>query len=132
LNLDTLGFGFVQAPHSSITSYSSQRQLVIELLVYLLFHPAKFGDAPPSYIGVIYYLVLTKAYGQTYGKKWLGIKVVRIDGKPLTYWGVFLREVLGKFASTLILGIGFFMAAFRKDKRALHDLAAKTIVVYQT
>jgi uncharacterized RDD family membrane protein YckC len=83
------------------------------------------------YFSIIYYVVLTKSYGQTLGKKWLGIQVIRTDGKPLTYWGVFLREIILKTVSGLILGIGYFMVAFRKDKHALHDLAAKTIVVYK-
>ena len=33
--------------------------------------------------------------------------------------------------SFLILGIGFLMIAFRKDKRGLHDLICDTKVVYR-
>lgn len=109
-------------------------QLAVDLIINLIVKGDLIFSSNNNsnfYLSVIYYVVLTKSYGQTLGKKWLGIKVIRIDGKPLTYWGVFLREVIGKIISTLILGIGYFMAAFRKDKRALHDLAAKTIVVHK-
>jgi uncharacterized RDD family membrane protein YckC len=36
---------------------------------------------------------------------------------------------LGRIADTLTLGIGLIMAAFREDKRALHDLIAGTQVL---
>jgi uncharacterized RDD family membrane protein YckC len=34
-----------------------------------------------------------------------------------------------KYLSALLLGIGFIMAAFTAQKRALHDMMAETIVV---
>ena len=40
-----------------------------------------------------------------------------------------LRETVGKWISALILGIGFIMVAFHKEKRGLHDLIAGTWVV---
>ena len=38
-------------------------------------------------------------------------------------------ETVGKFLSALILMIGFIMAGFRQDKRALHDLLFRTQVL---
>ena len=69
--------------------------------------------------------------GATPGKKFVHIKVVdaksfgEIDNKQA------LTRSLGYIPSTFLLGIGFLMVAFRKDKRALHDLLAGTAVVYE-
>ena len=69
--------------------------------------------------------------GATPGKKFVHIKVV--DAK--TFDDVTNKQAitrsLGYIPSTLLFGIGFFMVAFRKDKRALHDLLANTTVIYE-
>ena len=68
--------------------------------------------------------------GATPGKKFVTIKIVdastlgEINNKQA------LTRSLGYIASTLILLIGFFMVAFRSDKRGLHDLLAGTVVIY--
>jgi len=68
--------------------------------------------------------------GATPGKKFVHIKIV--DAK--THKDINNKEAitrsLGYIPSTLLFGIGFFMVAFRKDKRALHDLLAGTAVIY--
>jgi len=69
--------------------------------------------------------------GATPGKKMLGIHVV--DAK--THLAINNKQAIiryiGYLASTLILLMGFIMVAFRKDKRALHDLMAETVVIYK-
>ena len=68
--------------------------------------------------------------GATPGKKFVHIKIV--DAK--THKDISNKEAitrsLGYIPSTLLFGIGFLMIAFRKDKRALHDLLAGTAVIY--
>ena len=67
--------------------------------------------------------------GATPGKKFVHIKIV--DAKSF-------KDITNKQAITRSLGyipsmfffIGFLMVAFRKDKRALHDLLAGTAVIY--
>jgi uncharacterized RDD family membrane protein YckC len=41
-----------------------------------------------------------------------------------------ITRSLGYIPSTLLFGVGFLMVAFRKDKRALHDLLASSAVIY--
>lgn len=68
--------------------------------------------------------------GATPGKKFLNVKIVDaktfgdIDNKQ-----AIIRSV-GYVASTLTFLAGFFMVAFREDKRGLHDLIAGTAVIY--
>jgi uncharacterized RDD family membrane protein YckC len=59
----------------------------------------------------------------------LRIKVVRTDNSSLTLGRAFYREVIGKFVSGIILGIGYLMIAFDQKKQGLHDRMAETYVV---
>jgi len=68
--------------------------------------------------------------GATPGKKAVGIIVV----DAVTFGEIDTRQAvvrsIGYIASTLVLLMGFFMIAWRRDKRALHDLMAGTAVIY--
>ena len=68
--------------------------------------------------------------GATPGKKFVHIKIV--DAKTLQDIDntQAVTRSIGYIVSTLALLIGFFMVAFRKDKRGLHDLLAGTVVIY--
>ena len=67
--------------------------------------------------------------GRTFGMAVAGLRVVRSDGTPLDTRHAVLR-VLAFPLSFLVLGIGFLMILLHRDGRALHDLIAKTAVVY--
>lgn len=66
--------------------------------------------------------------GATPGKKALDLKLVSSDRKISFFQGA-LRDTVGKWISGLILMIGYLMALFREDGRALHDLMFDTKVV---
>lgn len=78
-------------------------------------------------IGAGYGIVFHWLWGQTLGKMALQIKVVSMDGGPLSF-GQAVGRYFASILSALILGIGFMMAGIRSDKRALHDLLAGTRV----
>ena len=80
-------------------------------------------------LSLFYYVFFTGYCGQTPGKMLLRIQVVRAEGGPIGYGKAFYREVIGKFISGIILGIGYLMAAFDDQKQALHDRMARTYVV---
>jgi uncharacterized RDD family membrane protein YckC len=61
------------------------------------------------------------------GKKLLKIKIGNSEGKRISIGKAFLR-LFGKWISGQILGIGYLMAFFTKNKQALHDLLAATFV----
>lgn len=66
--------------------------------------------------------------GSTFGKKWLGIKVVHADtGLFISMPRAFLRQLLAFFTWP----ISIFVGVFRKDKRTLHDLICRTRVVFR-
>ncbi len=66
--------------------------------------------------------------GATPGKMICGLKVVRPDGRPLTYARAFCRY-LAKLLDDFTLLIGYLIAAFDDEKRALHDRLCDTRVV---
>lgn len=77
---------------------------------------------------VIFVLFIVKK-GGTPGKLALGLRIQDINSKANPNWlKALLRETVGKIISSIML-LGFLFPLFRKDKRALHDLIAKTQVV---
>jgi uncharacterized RDD family membrane protein YckC len=62
------------------------------------------------------------------GKRLLGLRVARLDGSrpgPLRITARWLLHIL----SLVILGIGFLMPLWTKNKQTLHDLLTDTVVV---
>jgi len=64
----------------------------------------------------------------TPGKMALGLKIIDEQGNNLTPVTAIIRY-LGYILSGIILGIGYLMIAFTKNKRGLHDMIAKTYVI---
>ncbi len=67
-------------------------------------------------------------HGATPGKMALGVKVINADGSRVSYLKAFGR-IFATGLSSIILGIGFLMAAFDDEKRALHDRICNTRVI---
>lgn len=78
---------------------------------------------------ILYYVVYQAQAGQTLGKKALGIKVVDEQGKTPSVVTFFLREIIGKLVSGIILGIGYLMMLWDGRKQTLHDKIAGTFVI---
>jgi len=80
-------------------------------------------------LAVSYYAYFHASRSQaTLGKMAVGIKVVRSNGDRIT-----LPRGVGRYfaflLNSLILGIGFLMAAFTERKQGLHDMICDTLVV---
>jgi len=67
-------------------------------------------------------------YGATPGKMALGLKVVRPNGGPVDL-GRAIGRYFGKMLSGIILYIGYIMAGFDSEKKALHDMICDTRVI---
>jgi len=79
--------------------------------------------------GPVYFIFLTTAGGQTIGKYVMGVRIVRVDGKQMSYIKALVRY-LGYFVSIATLGIGFLWVIVDAQRRALHDHMAGTCVIY--
>ena len=79
-------------------------------------------------LGPAYFTLFTGWDGQTPGKRILGLKVISVTGVPVGYGKALLRYI-GYYLSFILLGLGFVMIAFDRNKRGLHDFIAGTCVV---
>jgi uncharacterized RDD family membrane protein YckC len=70
----------------------------------------------------------SSARGATLGKMALGLRVVDLNGDRIGF-GRATGRYFGKIVSGLILGIGYFMAAFTQQKQALHDIMAGCLII---
>ena len=80
-------------------------------------------------IAWLYYALLESSSSRaSLGKMALGIVVVDLEGNRLSFARASGR-IWGKWVSTLIILIGYIMAAFTERKQALHDIMAGCLVV---
>jgi uncharacterized RDD family membrane protein YckC len=75
-----------------------------------------------------YHVAMWANKGTTIGGIICGLKVVRIDDRPLD-WGVAVVRALGAFLSFVVAGLGFIWVAFDDDKQSWHDKIAGTTIV---
>ena len=76
----------------------------------------------------VYGAVMWKLKGTTIGGIVCGLRVVRIDGRPID-WPTSIVRALSCFLSLAIAGLGFFWIVFDDGKQAWHDKIAGTVVV---
>lgn len=107
----------------------------VYILLTLLFD---FEDRTEENIAAVlqllYFLIVPAIwFGYTVGKRAVGVRIVRLDGKKVSVFTMFMRYVVGGLVYGITFGIAFiasvFMVIFRKDKRAVHDFIAGTRVV---
>jgi uncharacterized RDD family membrane protein YckC len=81
----------------------------------------------------VYNLALLGQSGQTIGKLWLGIRIVRSDGSDADLGRVFGLRIFLPWLISAFVGPLFTLpdalCIFGNEKRCLHDLMADTIVV---
>ena len=73
-------------------------------------------------------LMESSAKQATLGKMMIGVIVTDTDGNRLSF-GRATGRYFGKIVSSIILMIGYLMAAFTQRKQALHDIMAGCLVV---
>lgn len=115
------------------------------LLIALLFVatalilPFNAGEAftPQHFFYPIYLVTVSFLFygwfwthgGQTLGMRAWKLKVLTIDGKPLS-WLQALSRFSAAFLSWTVLGLGFLWIAFDQDRRGWHDHLSKTAVFF--
>jgi uncharacterized RDD family membrane protein YckC len=95
--------------------------------------PAMFGLLGLSMLinialGVAYFGYLNSTKGATFGKMALGLKIIHPDGSGLSF-GQAAGRFLLYYLDMIILYIGFIIAGFDSEKRALHDRIMNTRVI---
>ncbi len=61
----------------------------------------------------------------------LGLHVAKENGERAGFFTMLIREVIGKFISSLVLGLGFLWIVLDKEKQGWHDKLMSTYVVQE-
>lgn len=79
--------------------------------------------------GALYFTAFLALWrGQTPGKRMLGVRVIRLDGRPISWWIAFER--FGGYAASLSTGMmGFAQLIWDRNRQSLHDKAVETVVI---
>lgn len=102
--------------------------VVVSLTLGLLHRVwPNFGGVFPFWLA-IYCISLWATKGATIGGIICGLKVVRLDDRPVS-WSVAAVRGLSAFLSLAIAGLGFIWVAFDDDKQSWHDKIAGTTIV---
>lgn len=106
---------FMRGPDAQDTFLFSLLQLTF---VVMLYGPM-----------LAYYILLEcSPFRATLGKSLFGIAVVDTDGHRVRPWRSLLRTLV-KAIGTLVFGVGLLWIVFTRDRQALHDRMADTVVV---
>lgn len=103
-----------------------------QIILFFLSYFFILGDNATAnftlFLWAIYYVYMLGKYGYTFGKKMLGLKVVKLDGSSIDY-KLALYRFFSMAISTIVLFLGFIMVLFNKKGFALHDKIVGTVVV---
>jgi uncharacterized RDD family membrane protein YckC len=113
---------------TQLQAYSQHRSESLDMAVMFRFWLATATINLP--VSFIYFVGFNTLRGATPGKHIFGLRVLGADGSRLTLGRAALRQV-AEWLSALTFGAGFLLVALTPQKRALHDLLARTQVVFQ-
>ncbi|WP_052074661.1 RDD family protein [Shewanella mangrovi] len=79
----------------------------------------------------LYFTLFTALWrGQTPGKRVLGLRVVRLNGEPLSLWGAFGRY--GGYGAGIATGlVGFLQVYWDNNRQCIQDKIGETVVIHQ-
>ncbi|MBW7894626.1 MAG: RDD family protein [Opitutaceae bacterium] len=77
---------------------------------------------------MLYSVVLWALKGTTIGGIICGLKVIRLDDRPVD-WTVAIVRGLGGFLSLVVVGLGYIWVAFDREQQSWHDKIAGTVIV---
>lgn len=89
------------------------------------------ADIMLAILASLYFFIFTLVLKQTIGKIIMGIKVVSATSSKLSWEDVLLREIIGKFSSSILLFSGLLLIAIDPKKQSLHDKMSGMLVVWE-
>lgn len=83
----------------------------------------------PLLIGGLTYFLYLNAHGGTLGKRFVGIRIVKLETGGAPGWGTAIVRQVAAIVSGIPLYLGYFWMIWDKEKRTWHDHVAGTMVV---
>jgi uncharacterized RDD family membrane protein YckC len=114
----TLGAGTVSLASQLVTGHT-----------FTLAHHQIAGLVVLVAWGYLYFAYQWALNGKTIGMALFGLQVVSADGGPLTVRQAVVRTLVFPLSSALA-GLGLLGILVQRERRGLHDLIARTAVVY--
>lgn len=102
--------------------------VVISLIEMLPRFARPNGPQPLLIAMALYAAMMWKMKGTTIGGIVCGLKVIRVDGRPID-WATAWVRALSCFLSMIVAGLGFIWVVIDDDKQSWHDKIAGTTVV---
>ena len=118
--------------------------LVIALPVWFLIDRSILGrhagflndEGPPGAVDVVLwawflwnFTYLVGKTGQSWGRKFMGLKVINGDGGAIGFWRSLGRNLFAALVSAPVLYLGFLWVIWDSQKQAWHDKVFRTFVI---
>lgn len=81
---------------------------------------------------ILYFPILEGRFGQTAGKRLLGMRVIREAGGAIGYKEAFLRRLSFYFNAAVLLLVDSLFIVFTEKHQRAFDIVAKTVVIRET
>ncbi len=103
--------------------------LLLDVILLGIIVALTTGGGKLALFGLATYgAIMWKFKGSTIGGIICGLRVVRLDDRPID-WGTAIARALGCFLSLVVMFLGFIWVAFDNEKQSWHDKIAGTTVV---
>ena len=112
---------------NGIVVYPIFRALGLSLNDANMFAPVSIVTAIIFYV---YFVLMTRFFGQTLGKMVFGLRVISLQDQSLSWGAIIFREWIGRFISGTII-ILYVVVGFLPKKQGIHDLFADTTVIHE-
>ncbi len=105
---------------------------IVEILIDLppANHIFSLENIISAVIFYLYFVLMTKFFGQTIGKMIFGLKVIPLKEQELSWGTILFREWIGRYISATII-ILYIVVAFMPKKQGIHDYFADTAVIHE-
>jgi uncharacterized RDD family membrane protein YckC len=109
-----------------LLAYFVKRRLVLPEGANVVLLLGYLGTAAVLFLNLVYFAERT---GQSFGKRFIGIRIVRADGRRPDYRDLALRHFVGYPLALLCGGLGILWMIWDRKQQGWHDKLSSTLVV---
>jgi uncharacterized RDD family membrane protein YckC len=106
--------------------------IIVDVPLSIIFAVGGFdttaGNGVQTLVSAVYTIVLWVTWGRTIGGRIVGLRLVRVDGQPVTYGTAIIRYLM-LLVSIFVLLLGVIWVAFDSRKQGWMDKVAGTYVI---